>query len=72
MVKDPALSLLWHGFNPWPGNCHMPAVMVKKKKKISKRASSTPSPGLLPKHKSNSDSSGIKLLERNELKEIHR
>ena len=23
-VKDPALSLLWLGFNPWPGNSHMP------------------------------------------------
>ena len=26
-VKDQLLSLgsmLWHGFNPWPGNFHMP------------------------------------------------
>ena len=22
-VKDLALSLLWHGFDPWPGNFHM-------------------------------------------------
>ena len=22
-VKDPALSLLWCGFDPWPGNFHM-------------------------------------------------
>ena len=21
--KDPALSLLWHGFDPWPGNFHI-------------------------------------------------
>ena len=46
-VKDPMLSLqqlgvlLWHGFDPWPGNLHMPQVWpnkvkqntVKKKKK---------------------------------------
>ena len=25
-VKDPALSLLWPGFNPWPGNFHVPWV----------------------------------------------
>ena len=24
LLKDLALSLLWHGFNPWPGNFHMP------------------------------------------------
>ena len=24
MVKDPALSLLWHRFDLWPGNFHMP------------------------------------------------
>ena len=23
VVKDPALSLLWLGFNPWPGSFHM-------------------------------------------------
>ena len=27
-VKDPA-SLLWLGFNPWPGNFHIPAVWPK-------------------------------------------
>ena len=38
-VKDPVLSLqqlgllLWCGFNPWPGNFHMPWVQKKKKKK---------------------------------------
>ena len=36
-VKDPALSLqqlgllLWHGFDPWPGNFRMPQVRPKKK-----------------------------------------
>ena len=35
LVKDPALSLLclrlllWHGFDPWPGNFHMPQVWPK-------------------------------------------
>ena len=38
-VKDLVLSLLWlgsllwHGFNPWPGNFRMPQVWPKKKKK---------------------------------------
>ena len=38
-VKDLALSLLWlrlllwHGFDPWPRNFHMPWVLPKKKKK---------------------------------------
>ena len=42
-VKDPALSpqppgsLLWHRFDPWPGNFHMPGVWQKKKKKKKKR-----------------------------------
>ena len=37
-VKDPALSpqqlrlLLWHRFDPWPGNFHMPWVWLKKPK----------------------------------------
>ena len=31
-VKDPALSLLWRGFDPWPGNFLMPWVWPKKKK----------------------------------------
>ena len=37
-VKDPALSLqqleqlLWHGFDPWPGNFYMPWLWPKKKK----------------------------------------
>ena len=26
MVKDLALSLLWCGFNPWPGNFCMPGA----------------------------------------------
>ena len=35
-VKDPALSLqwlwllLWHGFDPWPRNFHMPWAQPKK------------------------------------------
>ena len=35
-VRDPALSLqqlgllLWRGFDPWPGNFHMPWVWQKK------------------------------------------
>ena len=32
MVKDLVLLLLWHGFDPWPGNFHMPWVLPKKKK----------------------------------------
>ena len=37
-VKDPALSLLWlesrlrQGFDPWPGNVHMPHHGPKKKR----------------------------------------
>ena len=29
-VKDLALTLLWHGFNPWPGNFHMLWAQPKK------------------------------------------
>ena len=35
-VKDPVLSLLWlrllswHGFNPWPGDFHMPWMGPKR------------------------------------------
>ena len=38
-VKDPTLawqglkSLLWCGFDPWPGNFHMPHTAKKEKKK---------------------------------------
>ena len=32
-VKDPALLLLWHGFDSWPGNIHMPWAQPGKKKK---------------------------------------
>ena len=38
-VKDSVLplqwfrSLLWHEFNPWPGNFHTPWVLAKKKRK---------------------------------------
>ena len=36
-VKDPALSLLWCRFDPWPGNsaCHRHGQKEKKKKKIA-------------------------------------
>ena len=30
VVKDPALSLLWHGFNPLPGDFHMPQAWRPK------------------------------------------
>ena len=33
-IKDLVLSLLWHGFNPWPRNFHMPQVWLKKKKNV--------------------------------------
>ena len=36
-VKDPALSLQWLGFNPWPGNFGMPWVQPKKGKKKEKQ-----------------------------------
>ena len=32
-VKDPALSLLWCRFEPWPGNLYVPRARPKKKKK---------------------------------------
>lgn len=37
MVKDPVLSLLWHEFDPWPGNFCMPRGIAKRKKKKEKR-----------------------------------
>ena len=30
LVKDLASLLLWRGFDPWPGNFHMPWVWQKK------------------------------------------
>lgn len=33
MAKDPALSLLWHQFHPWPRNFQMP----KQKKQTNKK-----------------------------------
>ena len=33
-VKDAALSLLWCGFDPWPGNIHMPQVCQKREEII--------------------------------------
>ena len=41
-VKDPALSLqqlrflLWHRFDPWPRNLHMPWAQSKREKKKKK------------------------------------
>ena len=34
-VKDLALSLLWHVFNPWPGNFRMPQTWPKKEKNVN-------------------------------------
>ena len=31
LVKDPELSLLWLGFDPWPMNFHMPQIWPKTK-----------------------------------------
>ena len=31
-VKNLALSLLWCGLDPWPGNFHMPWVQQKRRK----------------------------------------
>ena len=36
-IKDPRLSLLWHRFNPIPGNFHMPWAWPKKKKKLTNK-----------------------------------
>jgi len=39
-VRDPALlplwckSKLWLGFDPWPGNFHVPRAPLKKKRKM--------------------------------------
>ena len=35
-VKDLALSPLWRGFNPWPGNFGMPLAWPKKDHKKRK------------------------------------
>ena len=32
-VKDPALSLWWQGFDPWPGKFRVPQEWPKRKKK---------------------------------------
>ena len=32
-VKDLALLLLWHGFDSWPGNFHMPPVQPPSPKR---------------------------------------
>ena len=36
-VKDLVLPLLWHGFDPWPGNVCVPWYDKKKKKKKKER-----------------------------------
>ena len=33
VVKDLVLLLLWLGFDPWPGNFHMPQIQPKQKQK---------------------------------------
>ena len=33
LVKNPVLSLLWHGLELWPRNFHMPQAKKKKKKR---------------------------------------
>ena len=33
VAKDLALSLLWHRFNPWPGNFRMPQAWPKQTNK---------------------------------------
>ena len=33
LVKDPALSLLWHGFDPWPSYFFVPEGPPKQNKK---------------------------------------
>ena len=45
-VKDLALSLLWYGFDPWPGNFLMLWAWPKKKKK-KKETKETPVVGRL-------------------------
>ena len=35
-LKDPALSLPWYGFNPWPGELPRAVGADKKKKKKKK------------------------------------
>ena len=37
VVKDLALSLLWRGFDPWPGNFLMPWGWPKESKKERKK-----------------------------------
>lgn len=39
MVKDPVLSLLWHPFDPWPGNFCMSLAWVNEEKKKKRRRS---------------------------------
>ena len=41
-VKDPVLSLLWRGFDPWPRNLHVLQTQPKTKTKTKTKPSSTP------------------------------
>ena len=49
-VKDLALSLqwleslVWHGFDPWPRNFHMPRAQTKKKKERKAERKRNPYP----------------------------
>ena len=36
-VKDPMLSLLWHGCDPWPWNFHMLQAKRKEKRRNENR-----------------------------------
>ena len=36
-VKDLAWSLLWNGFDPWPGNLHSVGVAKKCEQNLRKR-----------------------------------
>ena len=60
-VKDPVLSLLWLGFDPWPGNSHMLQAWQKKKKTNKKQNKKTQSQddalSVLPKSASGSGAS---------------
>ena len=56
-VKDPVLSLLWHGFNPWPGNFHrLPSASLPP----------TPTPATLQKELSSCGIKGYQWGEGNQ------
>ena len=47
-VEDPALSLLWHGFNPWPGNFHTQRAARKNQNKTHAHTHTCTHKELLP------------------------